>query len=68
MNPDDLGFEEIPEPADPADDATPVVYEKWKTSYKNWDIKTTKRAETSKAAFAIIIGQCSDSLKDKMKA
>ena len=31
MNPDDLGFEDITEHADPADDVSPVAYEKWKT-------------------------------------
>ena len=41
--------------------------EKWKTRYKNWDILTTKRAEASKAAYAVLIGQCSDAMKDRMK-
>ena len=56
MNPDDLGFENIVEPADPAANATPVYLEKWKTRYKNWDTSTNKCNEASKAAFEIIIG------------
>jgi len=67
MNPDDLGFDVIPEPVDPAEGASAVKYEKWKIRYKNWDTKTINRGEASKAAFAIIIGQCSNALKDKMK-
>ena len=67
MNPDDLGFNAILEPDDPADNAPAVAYEIWKTKYKNWDMLTNKRAEAGKAAYDIIIGQCSDSLKDKMK-
>ena len=67
MNPDDLGFDVIVEPPDPDENGTQIEYEKWKTKYKNWDTLTTKREEASKAAFAIIIGQCSDVIKDKMK-
>ena len=43
MNPNDLGFEAIPQPNDPPDGATAVEYKKWKTRYKNWDTKTNKR-------------------------
>ena len=67
MNPDNLGFEPIVEPADPVEGATGVPYEKWKTLHRNWDTKTQRREEAGKAAFAIIMGQCSDTLKDKMK-
>ncbi len=67
MNPENLGFEPITEPADPADGFTNVQYEKWKTQHRNWDTKTQRREEASKASFAIIIGQCSDALKDKMR-
>ena len=67
MNPDDLGFGTIEEPDDPIDGATAIQLEKWKTKYKNWDYLTSKRNEAQKAAYAIVIGQCSDSVKDKMK-
>ena len=67
MNPDDLGFVTIPEPEDPEDGATAIQLEKWKTKYKNWDQLTSKRTEAKKAAYAIVIGQCSDTVKDKMK-
>ena len=52
---------------------TPLIMQlRWftkngKPGYKNWDTKTTKRAKASKAAFATIIGQCSDAFKGKMK-
>ena len=67
MKPDDLGFEKIEEPEDPEDGATAIEIEKWKTKYKNWDHLTSKRNEAKKAAYAIVIGQCSDTVKDKMK-
>ena len=67
MNPDDLGFDMIDEPDDPDDDVNHIVIEKWKTRYKNWDSLTNKRNEAIKAAYAIVIGQCSDAVKDKMK-
>ena len=68
MNPEDLGFIPIVEPPDPVAGTTSgVAYEKWKTLHRNWDMKTQKRDEASKAAFAIIMGQCSDTLKDKMR-
>ena len=67
MNPEDLSFTPIAELVDPVTGITGVVYEKWKTLHKNWDMKIHKREEASKAAFAIIIGQCSEALKDKMK-
>ena len=67
MDPEDLGFEIILEPADPAVGASAIKMEKWKTRYKNWDILTTKRAEASKAAYAVLIGQCSNAMKDRMK-
>lgn len=66
MNPDNLGFVPIVEPPDTVA-TTGVAYEKWKTLHRNWDMKTQRRDEGSKAAFAIIMGQCSDSLKDKMR-
>ena len=67
MNPENLGFEPITEPADPPDGASNIAYEKWKTQYRNWDTKSQRREEACKASFAIVIGQCSDTLKDKMK-
>ena len=67
MNPENLDFTPIVEPADPVTGATGIVYEKWKTLHKNWNMKTYKREEASKAAFAIIMGQCSEALKDKMR-
>ena len=67
MNLNDLGSEDIEEPDDPKDGATVIQMEKQKTKYKNWDYLTSKRTEATKAAYAIIIGQCSDSVKDKMK-
>ena len=68
MNPDDLGFDEILEPNDPPNGANAIALEKWKTKYKNWDYLTSKRTEATKFAYATIIGQCSDTVKDKMKA
>ena len=67
MNPDDLGFENIDEPTDPNSGASAIELEKWKTKYRNWDHLTSKRKEAIKAAYAIVIGQVSDTVKDKMK-
>ena len=67
MNPDDLGFDDIVEPNDPRTGASAIQLEKWKTKYKNWDYLTLKRSEAIKSAYATIIGQCSDTVKDKMK-
>ena len=35
MNPENLDFTPIVEPADPVTGATGIVYEKWKTLHKN---------------------------------
>ena len=67
MHSDDLGFDEIAEPNNPRNGASAIQREKWKTKYKNWDYLTSKRTEAIKSAYATIIGQCSDTVKDKLK-
>ena len=66
INPDNLRFVPITEPADTVA-ITGVAHEKWKTLHRNWDMRTQQYDEACKVAFTIIMGQCSDSLKDKMR-
>ena len=66
MNLDDLRFNPLLKPQDPDDNATRVEFKKWDFSHKEWKELTTKRSEASKAAFAIVLGQCSDSIQDRL--
>ena len=67
MNTDDIGLDDIPKPDDPEDDATPIILERWKTRHKNWDQLASKMTEATKSVYAIVIGQCFDTVKDKVK-
>ena len=67
LDPEDLEFEELDEPTDPPDDVNVIRIEKWKTSHKNWNTKKLQREEANKAACAIILAQCSEGVRDKMK-
>lgn len=67
MDPDDLGFKTILEPSDPDPNASQVELKKWETRYKKWDSLTNKREEASRAAYAMILAQCSDAVIDRMQ-
>ena len=67
MDPEDLRFMPLYQPNDPNTTATIIELEIWKMWYKQWDSLVNKQAEASKAAYAVIIGQCSDSIKVQMK-
>jgi len=67
LNPEALGFSDILKPDDPPSDASMVNVEKWKYEYRNWNDRTNRRQEASRAAFAIVLGQCSEAVRSKMK-
>ena len=67
MNPDNMGFTTLVEPPDP-DITNVLALEQWKNKMKRHDDLVQTRNEISKQAFAVILGQCSQSVQDKLTA
>ena len=67
LNPRDIGFDTIIRPKDPSVNATPVEMEIWKTSFRNYNDQVKERKKVTEASYAILIGQCTDALRDTME-
>ena len=68
FNPDDLGFVEFEEPAPPADMNNPVAMKRWNLAMDRVERSTAQREELAKQAFAIVLGQCSQAVRDRLEA
>ena len=62
----------LAEPADPSDTdlASPrkaVVLAKWKTQYETYKIKLKRRKALEMKAFALVLGQCTEEIRGRLK-
>ena len=68
LNPDDLGFTDITLPANPQATASPSEVKIWEIEYKEARDRQRNREEISKQVFAVILGQCSEGVRDRITA
>jgi hypothetical protein len=68
MRPDNLGFPTIMAPAAPADRNDLVEVELWREANKRYNKAVEQREENQKRAYAIVWGQCSPTVQDRVKA
>eukprot|EP00980_Cylindrotheca_fusiformis_P007170 scaffold1509_cov96-Cylindrotheca_fusiformis.AAC.1 len=68
FKPDALGFIELKEPAPPDDPTNFVQAELWKLKIKRWESAVNTRNELIKQAYALIMGQCSVPMRNRLKA
>jgi hypothetical protein len=57
----------LTEPAAPAD-STPISFELWKMARRNFEKQAEARRRNSSQVYALVIGQCSQALCNRMKA
>ena len=67
LDPDKLEFADNDEPTPPTDATDVVKMEKWKLQMRRWEAIETKRTEATRQAYAVVIGQCSRALRDRME-
>jgi hypothetical protein len=63
-----LGFDVLAPPAALTDDANIMQVEVWKVAYKDYNDATKRRALLNGQVFTIVIGQCSPTILDRLKA
>ena len=70
MDPDNLSFNDLPNPADapPAATASMAEQEIWKLQLRQYGDRITQREEASRQAFAVVLGQCSQTIRDRITA
>ena len=68
MDPDDLGFQPLIEPPLPDDDADELAVERWKLRIHRIDERRAMRDEVTRQVFAIVKGQCSPTVVDRIEA
>ena len=70
MDPDNMGFTELTEPSlnPPADNASFAAKETWRSEMKRYLDKSLLREEATKQAVAIVLGQFSQTIRDRIKA
>ena len=68
MDPDDLGFQPLVEPPLPDDDRDEMEVEWWKLGIRHIDERRAVRDEVMRQVFAIVKGQCSPTVVDRIEA
>ena len=68
MDPEKFGFAKLVVPADPIDPTNVMEVKKWEVSFKKYNDAVEQRAKATSQAFAIILGQCSPTVVDRLKA
>ena len=68
MDPDDLGFQPLVEPPLPDDDTDELEVEQWKLRIHRIDKRRAMRDEVTRQVFAIVKGQCSPTVVDRIEA
>ena len=66
LDPDDLGFVALAPPAPPANPGDLVQLETWKLQLRRHDELQNWREDLSKQAYAIVKGQCSEGVLDRV--
>ena len=65
---EDLGFTTLTAPVDPPTNATARDIKRWEIKYKAFSEAEERRAKATAQAFAIVLGQCSPTVIDRIKA
>ena len=70
MDPDTLAFETLVDPMTItlAADASVQAVEAWKMSLRQYSDQIVQREEVSKQAFAVVLGQCSQTVRERIRA
>ena len=68
MDPENLGFTPLVPPADPADMTNLMHVKHWKIAYRTYSDATDQCAKATSQAFAVVLGQCSPTIVDRLKA
>lgn len=68
MDPENLGFADIAEPQLPDDTDDVIQMETWKYAFKTYSDKIEKRHLATGTAYAIVLGQCSPAVIDRIEA
>ena len=68
MDPDALGFQLLTDPLFPDDDADELELEHWKLQIHRIDERRAVQEEVTRQVFAIIKGQCSPTVVDRIEA
>ena len=70
MDPDTLAFETLVDPMTVtlAADASVQAVEAWKMSLQQYSDRVVQREEVSKQAFAVVLGQCSQTVRERIRA
>jgi hypothetical protein len=68
FNPSNLGFTPINNPTTPGANATLEEIEIWKLMFKSQHVKRETRDELKKQAYAVVLGQCSQAIRDRLEA
>jgi hypothetical protein len=68
FDPEDLGFETIVQPPEPADLNSPLMVKQWVFAYKTYYNQVYLRVIASGQAFAVVLGQCSPAIVDRVQA
>jgi hypothetical protein len=64
----DLGFAPLKPPEDPDDAANPMQIKLWEIAYKAFSKALDRRGKANSQAFVIVLGQCSPTIVDCLKA
>lgn len=67
FNPTNLGFAPITDPTRPADPTDVFDMEQWKIDIRRASDKRKDREELCKQAYAVVIGQCSRTVRDRLQ-
>ena len=63
-----LAFPSLKKPPDPGKDPTFAQQQEYKSDYENWNKAKQRRSHNMQRVFALILGQCSDTIKNRIRS
>ena len=63
-----LSFPSLKKPPDPGKDPTFAQQQEYKSEYDNWNKAKQRRSHNVQRVFALILGQCSDTIKNRIRS
>ena len=63
-----LSFPPLKKPLDPGKDPTFAQQQEYKSEYENWNKAKQRRSHNMQRVFALILGQCSDTIKNRIRS
>jgi len=67
LDPDTMNLDPITEPPDPPDTTNVIAMKKWEMEFRDYKSKTQRRATATDSAYAKLLGQCPQTVRDKME-